>query len=54
MDAHAKPGLGEAHCGGAAGDPAADDGDVDAAVIAAVLARRNGIFEPVRVQDVER
>jgi hypothetical protein len=54
VDADAKAAFGEAQRGGAAGDAGADDRDVDAALVAPVRARRNGVFEPVRVQDVER
>jgi hypothetical protein len=54
VNADAQAGLGESECRGASGDTPADDRDVDATDVATVLARRNGIFEPVRVQDVER
>jgi hypothetical protein len=54
VDAHAQAGFGETERRGAAGDAAADDCNVDAAVVAAVRTRRDGVFEPVRVQDTER
>jgi hypothetical protein len=46
--------LGETERRGASGDATADDRDVDAAVVRTVLTRRDGVFEPVRVQDEER
>jgi hypothetical protein len=54
VDAHAQASRGKAHGRRAAGDAAADDRDVDAALVPAVLAWWDGIFEPVRIQDVER
>jgi hypothetical protein len=54
MDAHAQTPFREAQRRRAPGHAAADDRDVDTAVVAAIRTRRNGIFEPVRIQDVER
>jgi hypothetical protein len=54
VDADAEPAFGEPQRSGAAGDAGADDRDVGAAVVAAFCAGWNGIFEPVRVQDVGR
>jgi hypothetical protein len=54
VDAHAKPRLGEPKRRRASGNATPDDRDVDAAVMATVVTRRNGILEPVRIQDVER
>jgi hypothetical protein len=54
VHANAKAGLGETQRGRATGDARTDNRDVDAAVVAAVRAWRDGIFEPVRIQDVVR
>jgi len=54
VETHAQAGLGKPECRGTAGDTSADNRDVDAAVVRAALARRDGFFEPVRIQDVER
>jgi hypothetical protein len=54
VDTHTKTGLGEAERRGAARDATADDRDVDTAVVPRVRASWDGVFEPVRVQDVER
>jgi hypothetical protein len=54
VNAHTKSRFRQAERRRASGDAASDNGDVYAAVVAAILARRNGIFEPVRIQDVER
>jgi hypothetical protein len=54
VHAHAQAALGEAKRRRAAGDPGADDGDVDAAVVAALAAGWSRVFEPIRVQDVGR
>jgi hypothetical protein len=54
VDADTETTLGETERGGAAGYAGADDRDVDAAGMAAVRSGRDGIFEPVRVQEVER
>lgn len=54
VDANAKAGLGQTERGRAAGDSAADDRDIDPAVVLTVGARWDRVFEPVRIQDVER
>jgi hypothetical protein len=54
VDPHPQAPLGEAQRGRATGDAAADDRDVDAAVMRSVIALGDGVFEPERVQDVER
>ena len=54
VDAHAQPALGEPKRRRAARDAGADDRDVDPAVVPGVGARRCGIFEPERVQEVGR
>jgi hypothetical protein len=54
VDPHTESRFREAQRGGASGHSAADDCHVDAAVERSVFTRRYRIFEPVRVQDVER
>jgi hypothetical protein len=54
VDADAKARLGKAERRGASGYAAADDRDVDAAVVRTALTWRNRVFEPVRIQDVKR
>jgi hypothetical protein len=54
VNPHAEAGLREPQRRGAAGDAGADDRDVDPAVVAGLDAGRDGIFEPIRVQDVLR
>jgi hypothetical protein len=54
VDADANARLGEAACRGATCDAAADDRDVYATLVDRALSRRDRVFEPVRIQDVER
>jgi hypothetical protein len=54
VDANAHPGFDEAERRGAACDTRADDRDVDPSVVTGEGRQRSRIFEPVRVQEVER